>query len=155
MILVQASARMTPARHQVIKSQPPFDGRPQPPSFYLYYALFHINNLPRNDDQVMSQILPKGTLNRGRSGFAMIDPETELYHHKLGRAQHVAISYVWSEWQNELGSGLPNWSLLRARLLELVGRSASNFMKILTGHRVNCWLDSKCIDQSSGEDKAY
>jgi hypothetical protein len=103
----------------------------------------------------MSRKLPKGTLSRGRSGFSMIDPETELYHHKLGRAQHVAISYVWSEWQNLPGSGLPDWQLLRTRLLELVGQSASSFMKILTGHRVNCWLDSKCIDQSSSEDKSY
>ncbi|RDW57737.1 hypothetical protein BP5796_12538 [Coleophoma crateriformis] len=103
----------------------------------------------------MSRHLPTGTVSRGRSAFAMIDPETELYSHKLGRAQHVVISYVWSEWQDGSTSSLPNWSLLRSRLLELVGASASSFMKIQTGNRRNCWLDSKCINQASAEDKAY
>ncbi|KAH8668969.1 hypothetical protein BX600DRAFT_461044 [Xylariales sp. PMI_506] len=103
----------------------------------------------------MSNQLPKGTVDRARSGFAMIDPETELYSHKLGRAQHVAISYVWSEWKESQDDRLPDWNLLRARLLELVGVAASSFMKIMTGHRKNCWLDSKCIDQDSPSDKAY
>ncbi|CAJ2500184.1 Uu.00g030370.m01.CDS01 [Anthostomella pinea] len=104
----------------------------------------------------MSRQFPRSTLSRTHSGFAMIDPETELFHHKRGRAQHVAISYVWSEWQQSTGSGgLPDWPLLRARLRELVGPGASSFMRVTTGHRLNCWLDSKCIDQASAADKAY
>ncbi|KAH6989987.1 hypothetical protein EDB80DRAFT_729324 [Ilyonectria destructans] len=103
----------------------------------------------------MSGHIPKSNLSQSRSGFAMIDPETELYSHKLGRAQHVAISYVWSEWKNTPQDALPDWQSLRSRLLELVGASSSSFMKIMTGHRKNCWLDSKCINQDSKEDKAY
>jgi hypothetical protein len=60
-----------------------------------------------------------------------------------------------SQWQRERGTGLLDWQLLRRSLLELVGKSASSFMKVLTGHRVNYWLDSVCIDQTSSQDKAY
>ncbi|RMZ78481.1 hypothetical protein DV737_g3878, partial [Chaetothyriales sp. CBS 132003] len=105
----------------------------------------------------MTSTLRRSALGFNRSGFSLIDPETELYHHKIGRAQHVAISYVWSDWTDdpEAGHHLRHWPDLRRRLLKIVGSGASTFMKICSGHATSCWLDCKCIDQESATDKAY
>lgn len=87
----------------------------------------------------------------------MIDPESELYYHKIGRAQHVAISYVWGDWTDDPAAGhhLRHWPMLRQRLLGIVGPAASQFMKIESGHASRCWLDCKCINQNSEGDKKY
>jgi hypothetical protein len=105
----------------------------------------------------MTSKLPSSLTLQKRSGFAVIDPETELYHHKIGRAQHVAISYVWGDWTEnpEAGHHLRHWPILRQRLLRIVGRSASQFMKIESGNSSRCWLDCKCINQESEGDKKY
>lgn len=106
----------------------------------------------------MSASVPRGTFNSKRSAFAVINPDTERYLHKIGRAGHVAISYAWRDWAvGTFGtsSALPDWPSLQERLRDIVGPTASIFMKDLTGHASDCWLDLKCIDQQSPGDKAY
>ncbi|EXJ73535.1 uncharacterized protein A1O5_03296 [Cladophialophora psammophila CBS 110553] len=105
----------------------------------------------------MTTTLPRSIIASKRSGFSLIDPQTELFHHKVGRAQHVAISYVWSDWTDDPDAGhhLRHWPELRQRLLTVVGPGASTFMKICSGHATRCWLDCKCIDQDSAADKSY
>lgn len=105
----------------------------------------------------MTSELPSSLTLQKRSGFAVIDPESELYYHKIGRAQHVAISYVWGDWTKdpEAGHHLRHWPILRKRLLRIVGPGASQFMKIESGHASRCWLDCKCINQNSEGDKKY
>src|SRR5271154_1352090 len=44
---------------------------------------------------------------------------------------------------------------LRPRLMSLVGPNAPKELKSETWGVTRCWLDSKCIDQSSEDDKAY
>ncbi|KAH8654001.1 hypothetical protein BGZ60DRAFT_419129 [Tricladium varicosporioides] len=111
----------------------------------------------------MSKELPKTLLGEKRSSFALIDPSTELYHRKLDRhgwlnnslRQHVAISYVWSEWKQNPDDRLPDWRLIRDRLLCILGSSASSDIRVRTGNASCCWLDSKCVDQDSPSSKSY
>ena len=103
----------------------------------------------------MSTSRPCAIFNRDRSAFALINPETELYTYKFGRANHVAISYAWSDWRAAYSSALPDWANIRLRLRDIVGPTASTFIKVLTGHAQVWWLDIKCIDQAFPEDKAY
>jgi G:T-mismatch repair DNA endonuclease (very short patch repair protein) len=110
----------------------------------------------------MSKTLPRSRLGKNRNSFALIDPSTELYYRKLDYhgplhsfRDHVAISYVWSEWKREPSDPLPDWSVIRERLLYLLGTNASKEMRIETSNASCCWLDSKCIDQNSPSSKAY
>ena len=111
--------------------------------------------------QLMSSTLPKPLLGGKRSSFALIDPATQIYHrnrHGLltnSIRQHVAISYVWSEWVDSASGGLPNWNAIRGRLFFIVGEGASMSIRAETGGATRCWLDSKCIDQSSEISKSY
>ena len=73
----------------------------------------------------------------------------------MGLRTHVAISYVWSEWKNTPTDRLPDWERLRPRLMSLVGPNAPKGLKSETRGVTRCWLDSKRIDQSSEDDKAY
>jgi len=111
----------------------------------------------------MSSTLPKTLLGRNRSSFALIDPSTQLYYRKLDRhgwlnnstRQHVAISYVWSEWMDDASERLPNWDVIRERLLFILGEGASKSIRLEIGGATRCWLDSKCIDQNSATSKSY
>ena len=111
----------------------------------------------------MSSTLPKTLLGRHRSSFALIDPSTQLYFRKLDRhgwlnnstRQHIAISYVWSEWIDDPSDRLPNWDVIRKRLLCILGSGASKSIRSETGDATRCWLDSKCIDQGSASSKSY
>ncbi|KAH6666203.1 hypothetical protein B0J14DRAFT_678161 [Halenospora varia] len=111
----------------------------------------------------MAKELPKTLLGEKRSSFALIDPSTELYHRKLDRhgwlnnslRQHVAISYVWSEWKQNPDDQLPDWRLIRDRLLCILGSSTSSDIRVRTGNASCCWLDSKCVDQDSPSSKSY
>ncbi|OAP65313.1 hypothetical protein AYL99_01285 [Fonsecaea erecta] len=105
----------------------------------------------------MTTTLPRSIVGSKRSGFSLIDPQTELFHHRVGRAQHVAISYVWSDWTDaqDARNPLRHWPELRERLLKIVGPGASTFMKICSGQATRCWIDCKCIDQDSADDKSY
>lgn len=110
----------------------------------------------------MSEI-PKSLLSSQRSAFSLIDPLTSQLHRQYDRhgnfstglRTHVAISYVWSEWKNTPTDRLPDWERLRPRLISLVGPNAPKGLKSETWGVTRCWLDSKCIDQSSEDDKAY
>jgi Heterokaryon incompatibility protein (HET) len=105
----------------------------------------------------MTATLPSSITGSKRKGFALIDPETNLFYQKLGRSQHVAISYCWAEWTDGLDAdhNLQHWPELRRRLLKIVGPGASQFMKIRSGGAIRCWIDCKCIDQGSAADKSY
>src|SRR5882757_4084037 len=99
----------------------------------------------------MSQTLPKTLFGKDRSSFALIDPSTELYYRKLDRhgwlnnslRQHVAISYVWLEWKRNPSDRLPDWGLIRKRLLGILGPNTSDAICLETGNASCCWLDSK------------
>lgn len=111
----------------------------------------------------MSKTLPKTLLGKDGSSFALIDPSTELFYRKLDRQgwltnslrQHVAISYVWSEWKHNPSDKLPDWGLIRQRLLYVLGPHASSAIRLETGNASRCWLDSKCVDQDSVRSKSY
>lgn len=111
----------------------------------------------------MSKTLPKTIIGQDRSSFALINPSTELYHRKLDFSgllrnscrPHVAISYVWSEWKHNPSDNLPEWSLIRKRLLGILGPKASAAIRLETGNASCCWLDSKCVDQDSISSKSY
>lgn len=124
--------------------------------------------------------IPRAFLAPGRSAFAVIDPVTEQYHRLLDQSgalqlstsgksgSYFAISYVWSDWKETAADKFPSWRLLRERLLMLATTDlATNLLKALTdiAERIplklfqpdpfRCWLDSKCIDQSSLADKIH
>lgn len=111
--------------------------------------------------QTTSKTLPRSLFGEDRSSFALIDPSTELYHRKLDRhgwltlRQHIAISYVWAEWKDDPSDRLPNWSLIRQRLLHILGPHAPNGIGLETGNATCCWLDFKCVDQDSVSSKSY
>ncbi|KAI1408466.1 hypothetical protein F5Y13DRAFT_172519 [Hypoxylon sp. FL1857] len=111
----------------------------------------------------MSDTLPKALLSDSHSSFALIDPATGKFHRRFDRhgyltsglRRHVAISYVWNEWKDDPADRLPNWALLRERLLAVVGDNAPTGLKKETWGVSKCWIDCKCIDQNSDSDKAY
>lgn len=111
----------------------------------------------------MAEELPKSHLSSTRSAFALIDPNTSLFHRQIDRhayltsgfRTHVAISYVWSEWRDNASDKLPSWAALQKRLTSLLGERASPEVKAVTGKATRCWLDCMCIDQESSEDKSY
>lgn len=105
----------------------------------------------------MSKTLPKTLFGPDRSSFALINPQTELYYRKLDHSlrQHVAISYVWSEWKHSPSDKLPAWTLIRERLLSVLGPDTSGTIRSETGNASCCWLDSKCIDQDSAKSKSH
>ena len=113
--------------------------------------------------QKMSSKLPKTLLGQNRSSFTLINPSTQLYYRKLDRhgwlnnstRQHITISYVWSEWIDDASESLPNWNVIRKRLLFILGGGASKSIRSETGGATRCWLDSKCIDQDSMTSKSY
>lgn len=63
-------------------------------------------------------------------------------------------TYVWSEWKSNPSDRLPDWSLIRQRLLYILGPNASSAIYLETGNATCCWLDSKCIDQDSASSKS-
>ncbi|KAI0152449.1 hypothetical protein F4776DRAFT_659374 [Hypoxylon sp. NC0597] len=111
----------------------------------------------------MSDTTPKAFLSNSHSSFSLIDPATGKFHRRFDRhgyltsglRRHVAISYVWSEWKDNPTDRLPNWTLLRERLLAVVGDNAPAGLKKETWGVNKCWIDCKCIDQNSDSDKAY
>ncbi|CAG9988059.1 unnamed protein product [Clonostachys byssicola] len=112
----------------------------------------------------MSDSLPKSFFSSGNSAFAVIDPTTGKFHRRLDRhgfltsglGRHVAISYVWSEWKRDPAvDRLPDWEAVRSRLSSVVGSTAPKNLRPETGSSGRCWIDCKCIDQSSDTDKAY
>ncbi|KAI0881529.1 uncharacterized protein GGS22DRAFT_59316 [Annulohypoxylon maeteangense] len=111
----------------------------------------------------MSDTIPKSLFSNSRSSFALIDPATGNFHRRFDRhgyltsglRRHVAISYVWSEWKTNPADRLPDWTLLRERLLAVVGDNAPAGLRKETWGVNKCWIDCKCIDQDSDLDKAY
>ncbi|KAI1080456.1 hypothetical protein F5B20DRAFT_97915 [Whalleya microplaca] len=111
----------------------------------------------------MSVTIPRALLSNSHSSFAIIDPSTGNFHRRFDRhgyltsglRRHVAISYVWSEWKDNPADRLPDWSLLRERLLAVVGDNAPAGLKKETWGVSKCWIDCKCINQDSDSDKAY
>ncbi|CAH0050449.1 unnamed protein product [Clonostachys solani] len=112
----------------------------------------------------MSDLLPTSFFSSGHSTFAVIDPTTGKFHRRLDRhgfltsglGRHVAISYVWSEWKRDPAlDRLPDWEAVRSRLSSVVGSTAPKNLRPETGSSSRCWIDCKCIDQSSDTDKAY
>lgn len=111
----------------------------------------------------MSEAIPRALFSSSHSSFAVIDPATEKFHRRLDRhgyftsglRRHVTISYVWSEWKDDPSKRLPNWAAMRERLLSVVGDAAPHGLKAETWGASSCWIDSKCIDQDSDDDKAY
>jgi Heterokaryon incompatibility protein (HET) len=111
----------------------------------------------------MPQNIPKALTSPSRSSFALIDPTTERYERVLDRhgslrgglKMHTAISYVWSEWKDSALDGLPSWPRIRERLMSVLGPGTPRALRSQTWNASCCWLDCKCINQDSDEDKAY
>ncbi|KAK0726910.1 hypothetical protein B0T26DRAFT_799051 [Lasiosphaeria miniovina] len=106
-----------------------------------------------------------------RSPFRVIDPVTEEYYRgpdlsstsasKRSQAKRpssfFAISYVWSDWKEDVNAPLPSWDLIRNRLLYLSTTNVFSDSAAASSQpdAFRCWIDCKCIDQASATDKAY
>jgi len=127
-------------------------------------------------------VLPKASDASDRSAFAAIDPITQKYHQlpepgayslrglasTLRPLAYFAISYVWDEWKTS-NSALPSWELIRERLLKLSTTRVFSLTNTPTSptsprpprhdpstdKKILCWIDCKCIDQTSPTDKAF
>ncbi len=130
-----------------------------------------------------SASLPRALMAPSRSAFAVIDPVSERYSRILepgmmskmnlsGRlSSYFAISYVWTEWKESSEDKLPSWRLIRERLLQLsttnlaayindgtiaqTARSLGFDLHTVQAEPFRCWIDCKCINQSSEADKRY
>ncbi|KAK0755058.1 hypothetical protein B0T18DRAFT_400589 [Schizothecium vesticola] len=90
------------------------------------------------------------------------------------RPTYFAISYVWDEWKEKPSDTVPSWDYIRGRLLKLsttrisapTNGSNATLSDLSNDPRAliapdsvpdvfHCWVDCKCIDQSSPADKAY
>jgi hypothetical protein len=114
----------------------------------------------------MANEIPKSYFSTTWSLLSLIDPSTSLFHRQIDRhafltngfRTHVAISYVWSEWQGHASDTigkLPSCPALQKQLTALLGERASPNIKAITGKATRCWLDCMCIDQNSSDDKSY
>lgn len=105
-----------------------------------------------------------------RFPFRVIDPVTEQFHKvpepggagKRGLSKRsrgfFAVSYVWSEWKDHPTDPLPNWSHIRNRLLQLSTTNIfapSDPIRPEASGLFRCWIDCKCINQSSPIEKSY
>ncbi|KAI0126591.1 hypothetical protein BJ170DRAFT_629282 [Xylariales sp. AK1849] len=122
--------------------------------------------------------IPKAAIGSSRSAFAVIDPVNEEYHRivepgtasKLSLAKRdrsfFAISYVWGDWKDHPADILPSWDQIRNRLLQLTTTNitaTADATSVVNGRASSavqqdtfkCWIDCKCIDQTSPVDKAF
>ena len=102
-----------------------------------------------------------------RSPFRVLNPKTLKYQYGPEQSgasrrrpppfKYFAISYVWSDWKAPADASLPSWDLLHNRLLQLTTTEISSGDATPHGQPEAfwCWIDCKCIDQSSPADKAY